>query len=149
MFDLNLVIWLNIETVDMDDLGNILYILAMLAAVIFSALKKKKQAKGMEQMPDEVPPIHHPMDEDDMVRELKELFKSPKQNQPQPKRRQVVVQPQPVNVKQAGNVTSKPKFSKPIIEEVEEVEDDFVFDKEQIDLRQAVIYSEILKRPYE
>lgn len=133
----------------MDDLGNILYILAMLAAVVFSAFKKKKQVKRAEQMPEEMPTPYHPMDEDDIVRELKELFQQPKAAAPEPVKSKVEPQPflKPENTFKPKNRVKEPK--KPIFEEAESVEEGFGFNKEQIDLRQAVIYSEILRRPYE
>lgn len=133
----------------MDDLGNILYILAMLAAVIFSAFKKKKQVKTGEPMSENTPEPYHPMDEEDIMRELKELFQKPKVVEPEPVK--LKVEPQPFlrteNTFKVKNKVKEP--TKPILEEDECAEEGFVFNKEQIDLRQAVIYSEILRRPYE
>jgi hypothetical protein len=135
----------------MDDIGNILYILVMLAALIFSAYKKQKKAKRPMQMPDDHPQQEgEPMVEEDVFEELRELFQQPK-----PKARPVV---QEVKVEkkevplhmQRKEEPKKPNLPKEEPVELISVEDESSeFDKEQIDLRQAVIYSEILKRPYE
>ncbi len=135
----------------MDDIGNILYILAMLAALVFSAYKKQKQTKKQVPMPEDEPPTYHPMDEENIVEELRELFQKPKVEKPAPvvkpaavARPAVVRQPM-VKVVQPVKPKEKEELKIEVIEDV----DDMVFDREQIDLRQAVIYSEILKRPYE
>lgn len=139
------------NTMLMDDIGNILYILAMLAALVFSAYKKQKQAKKQVPMPEDEQPAYHPMDEEDIVDELRELFQKPKVEKPTPG----VKKPSPVKpaeVKSSKKVEvrkSKPVIKEEIKLEVFDEVDDMGFDKEQIDLRQAVIYSEILKRPYE
>ncbi|MBR8536586.1 hypothetical protein KDU71_13510 [Carboxylicivirga sediminis] len=136
----------------MDDIGNILYILAMLAALVFSAFKKQKQAKKQMPAPDEQAPTYHPMDEEDIVSELKELFQKPKIETPKPA---VVKSPEKNQAtafrtfKKEVKKTAPTPPPAPVILEVEELEEVSYFDKEQIDLRQAVIYSEILKRPYE
>ncbi|MBS2211671.1 hypothetical protein KEM09_09670 [Carboxylicivirga mesophila] len=136
----------------MDDIGNILYILAMLAALVFSAFKKQKQAKKQMPAPDEQAPTYHPMDEEDIMGELKELFQKPKVEKPKPAAVKSPVKSHTTpfrtlnkDVKKAAPVPA----SAPIVLEVDESDEASFFDKEQIDLRQAVIYSEILKRPYE
>lgn len=138
----------------MDDIGNILYILAMLAALVFSAYKKQKQSKRQQQpMPEEEHrPAYDPMDEDDVLTELKELFGKPKA-EPKPVVEEAVVQkvevkPKPLVI-QDEKVSEKVKQEPIRLEVYDDEPEGFIFDKEQIDLRQAVIYSEILKRPYE
>ena len=137
----------------MDDLGNILYILVMLGALIFSAFRKQKQAKRPQPMPeDEHRPTYSPMDEDDVLSELKDLFNQPKE-QPrpvveQPPVQKAVIKP-PVQTVHKEKPKSKHSKNDVELEDLNTTGDGFEFDKEQIDLRQAVIYSEILKRPYE
>ncbi len=136
----------------MDDIGNILYILAMVAALVFSAYKKQKQAKKPMQMPDdEVRPSHDPMDEEDVLEELRELFQKPK-----PKPKPVYEEPKVAQKEMPLHMQKKqmPKkdVPKPRPAKLTPIEDEEIgseFDREPIDLRQAVIYSEILKRPYE
>ncbi|MCG8580430.1 MAG: hypothetical protein MI866_10960 [Bacteroidales bacterium] len=137
----------------MDDIGNILYILAMLAALIFSAYKKQKQAKKPMQAPDEpVQPDTEAMGEEDVFEELRELFQNPK-----PKPQPVVEQPEKIKKEVPLHMQKKeepkkndvPKHKPVELISIDEEEESSGFNKEQIDLRQAVIYSEILKRPYE
>lgn len=135
----------------MDDIGNILYILAMIAALIFSAYKKQKQAKKTVQAPDEVVrPERDVMEEDDVLEELRELFQKPKPKPvvEEPKVEKKVV-PLHMQRKQEPKKTDIAKQKPVEIISIEEEVEGSEFDKEQIDLRQAVIYSEILKRPYE
>ncbi|WP_430810646.1 MULTISPECIES: hypothetical protein [unclassified Carboxylicivirga] len=132
----------------MDDLGNILYVLAMLAALVFSALKKKKQVDKSPPVPGEERPEFDPMAEDDIMGELRELFQS-KAKEEQPVVRPAVKK-EPVRFeKDLTKQVGKPKVMVKKKEPIRLIEDDEVYEQEQIDLRQAVIYSEILKRPYE
>ncbi|WP_430814614.1 hypothetical protein [Carboxylicivirga sp. RSCT41] len=137
----------------MDDIGNILYILAMLAALIFSAYKKQKQSKRPMQAPDEpMRPETESMGEEDVFEELRELFQNPKPKpQPVVQEPKVVKKEMPLHM-QKKEVLKKTEHAKeePVkLVSIDEESEGFEFDKEQIDLRQAVIYSEILKRPYE
>ncbi|MBK3517476.1 hypothetical protein [Carboxylicivirga marina] len=138
----------------MDDIGNILYILAMLAALVFSAIKKQKQAKKPRPMPEnESRPEHDPMQEpeEDILGELRELFQKPQQEVVKEEKVKKVAKDVPLYMQAKKKETKRAMTSKKEHVKVGELEDDnegFEFDKEQIDLRQAVIYSEILKRPY-
>ncbi|WP_439181671.1 hypothetical protein [Carboxylicivirga taeanensis] len=135
----------------MDDIGNILYVLAMVAALVFSAFKKQKQAKKDVTLPSD-PPTYHPMDEEDIVDELRELYQKPKPKKQEPvvEKRKGFVSPFANDQRFAKAQEAQKAKKKPLkVEVLEEEGEDLAFDKEQIDLRQAVIYSEILKRPYE
>lgn len=135
----------------MDDIGNILYILAMLAALIFSAYKKQKQAKKPMQMPDEhTQPENETMVEEDVFDELRELFQKPKPQQAVPEPKPVKDEvPLHMQKKEAPRKSSMSKQEPVKLVAQEDEYEETEFDREQIDLRQAVIYSEILKRPYE
>lgn len=130
----------------MDNLGDILYVLAMIAAVVFSAIKKQRQAKKQAPIPSEA---NQPTEaNDDVFEELKELFqnKEPKiVKKPLEKPK-----PKPLHA-QKKSVQIKPKtVTKPVDLKADEEENiGFEFDTEQIDLRQALIHSEILNRPYQ
>lgn len=133
----------------MEDFGDILYILAMLAALVFSALRKKKKVKEQSRVPDQ--PAHSPFDpleeEDDVLADLKELFKPEKKAEPEP----VFVKEEPQKVQLPKKYKATRETIKPEAIELISLNDDyheFEFDKENLDLRQAVIYSEILNRPY-
>ncbi len=134
----------------MEDFGDILYVLAVLAALVFSAFKKQKQANKKKPVFDEDESDYDPMGEDDVLSELKELFQPKAKETPLPKEEKVVKE-EPLFIQNQKSVEIK---KEPVIkEEIKIVDlketDESGFDKEQIDLRQAVIYSEILKRPYE
>ncbi|TRX72274.1 hypothetical protein [Carboxylicivirga sp. M1479] len=137
----------------MDDLGNILYIIAMLAALVISALKKQKKARAKEVMPDTNEPMQPSVEEEDILADLKDLFQQSTEKKekvvpvqkPKPKHVPLHMQAKPQVKTKVRNVVQKPLDLKH-----DEYENDgFEFDKEQIDLREAVIYSEILNRPYE
>ncbi|TAJ14642.1 hypothetical protein DMA11_04530 [Marinilabiliaceae bacterium JC017] len=132
-------------------IGEILYIVAMLAIFVFSAYKKSQQAKKKVTPPNQTPHVPDPMDEEDIMKELKDLF------QPQqPGKATVPVEKKPVQpvVPTDTNKYAKPqakiserKISREIkVELEEEGEGNHILD-EDFDLRKAVIYSEILKRP--
>nr|WP_319400193.1 hypothetical protein [uncultured Carboxylicivirga sp.] len=138
----------------MEDFGDILYILVMLGALVFSVIRKAQQAKNNVPKPNsnaENP--YDPMDEEEpLMEELREMFSKPKAPQPQP-----VFEKPKVEVKSVTKPIVKPinrpsldrKSTKPLeVIETEEEHDGFVFDLEEIDMRKAVIYSEILNRPY-
>ena len=116
---------------------------------MFSAFKKQKQAKQRQNMPDEVVSDQQPLDEDDVISDLRELFNQRQAPKVEPAKQPItkVEKQSPKVIKESVKRThSKPQSEIKIQDEEYE---GFEFDKEQIDLRQAVIYSEILKRPYE
>jgi len=140
----------------MEDFGDILYVLAMLAAVIFSAFKKQRKTKPNMPVPQDADqPGYDPMqeeEEEDIIKDLRELFqpKAPKQEQAEVKAEQPQAVPLHMQPKTPVTKTVSQTAVDPIkASQLENEEDYFEFDKEQIDLRQAVIYSEILTRPYQ
>lgn len=141
----------------MDDLGNIFYILFAIAAVIFNVMRKGKKAS-----PSTPPPVDYDNDKDpfeDMIPKFEQLFKPEETKKPQPEfittpvteKKVPKVKPKPVisdfeeKKRQLQSVTNriqKPKTK----EESEKV----TFEDTEpgwFDAKQAVIYSEILKRP--
>ena len=138
----------------MDDLGNIIYVLAMVAAVIFSAIKKQRKIKNNGPVPPVADqPSDDTMREEDIIEDLKELFQPQRQPQKPPtavaKKKQQAL---PLYMREKEVV--KRKDANRIQQVLDEGggeghESAFEFDKEQIDLRRAVIYSEILTRPYQ
>lgn len=121
----------------------------MLGAVVFSIIKKSN-AKQRGVTGEKTSPFDPMAESDPMLDELKELFSKPK---PKPQVEPIsedVIKPklkaqQPI-VKQKVPV-SKPKKNLETLD-VEE-EEGFNFIAEEVDLRKAVIYSEILNRPYQ
>lgn len=131
----------------MEDFGDILYILVMLGALIFSAIRKSKQTARRSPMAEPESSSKDPLAEDEPgFEDLRELFR-PKQAQPQP----VKIKPKPVvqTVSKPVKKTAVAKKSKQLeLIDINE-EDAFEFEADELDLRKAVIYSEILKRPYQ
>ena len=136
----------------MDDFGDILYILAMLAALVFSAIKKSKQSKKRPAAPVETQPDpFDPMEEDEpIIQDLRDLFK-PKPVKPQPVPEVSKVKTEQAKPFQKASLSQTPKRSTKTLDiiDIDETTEDNEFLEDGIDLRQAVIYSEILKRPYQ
>ncbi len=143
----------------MDDLGNIFYILFAIVAIIFNVMRKGKKAN-----PSTPPPVDNDNNNDpfeDMIPKFEQLFKPEESPKPQPevittpvaekKAPKFKPKPQPpVNdfeekKRQLQSVTTRiPKqktTEKPIKISSEHTESSW------FDAKQAVIYSEILKRP--
>ncbi len=137
----------------MDNFGDILYILAMIAAFVYSVYKKQKKAKNNVPTPQDAnQPQYNDTKEGDILEELKELLqqKEKKHSQPPVEKKAPLVVPLHMQAKRNVKKTvtlPKQNFMEDNPIEAEEI--GIEFDKEQIDLRQAVIYSEILKRPYQ
>jgi len=136
----------------MDDFGDILYILAMLAALVFSAIKKSKQSKKRPAAPVETQPDpFDPMEEDEpIIQDLRDLFK-PKPVKPQPVPEVSKVKTEQAKPFQKASLSQTPKRSTKTLDiiDIDETTEANEFLEDGIDLRQAVIYSEILKRPYQ
>jgi len=136
----------------MDDFGDIFYILAMLAALVFSAIKKSKQSKKRPAAPVESQPDpFDPMEEEEpIIQDLRDLFK-PKQTRPQPVPAVSKVKTEQAKSFQRASIPKTPRRStKPLdLIDIEETSGSTDIFEDGIDLRQAVIYSEILKRPYQ
>ena len=137
----------------MEDFGDILYILAMLAALVFSALRKKKQVKERPNQPVETSRSpFDPFEEDDNVfDELKEIFR-PEEREVEPA--PVIKEEKPKEVLKRIEYKKEKYVPKKVSKTVElialeEDYDDFSFIEEEVDIRKAVIYSEILNRPYQ
>jgi len=137
----------------MEDFGDYFYIIAMLAAFVFSIFKKQKKAKQNVPAPHgSDQPSYDPTQEEDILEDLRELFQSKEEQRPKATVQKQAPQATPLHMRNKPSVqspVSKPK--QPIFEDnaIEDEEIGFEFEKEEIDLRQAVIYSEILRRPYQ
>ncbi len=134
----------------MDDLGNIFYILFAIVAVVFNIMRKGKQAK-----PSTPPPAESNDPFEDIIPKFEQMFSSEEKK----------IQDEQVN----DNIIKTPKKEpKPVINDFEEKKKqihatinripnkktkDILIEVEEIsepgwfDAREAVIYSEILKRP--
>ncbi len=134
----------------MDDFGDILYVLAMLAALVFSVIKKSNQAKKRPSVPmDTEPDPFEPMEEEPIIQDLRDLFK-PRQPRPQPATEPSVQKTEPVTGRQTIISRIPHRLTKPLeVIDLDETSAPTDLFEEGIDLRQAVIYSEILKRPYQ
>ncbi|MBI9063374.1 MAG: hypothetical protein JEZ14_15435 [Marinilabiliaceae bacterium] len=136
----------------MDDFGDILYVLAMLAALVFSAIRKSKQSKKRPAAPmeNQADPFDPMEEEEPIIQDLRDLFK-PKPVRPQPVSDVSEIKTGQAKSFQKAYIHKTPRRStKPLDAiEPEEAYDSNDFFEDGIDLRQAVIYSEILKRPYQ
>ena len=136
----------------MDDFGDILYVLAMLAALVFSAIRKSKQSKKRSAAPVETQPdAFDPMEEEEpIIQDLRDLFK-PRQPKPQPVPDASEFKTEQVKSYQQTSIPKTQRRStKPLeVDDLDETSGTADLFEEGIDLRQAVIYSEILKRPYQ
>ena len=134
----------------MEDFGDIFYVLAMLAALVFSAFKKQRKGKRNVATPQETDKRYDPMQEEDILEDLKDLFQPKEQKQTKPALKKEEPKTPPLQT-QTTNASTILKSRKRQIDHkpVEDNEIGFEFNKEEIDLRQAVIYAEILNRPYQ
>ncbi len=138
----------------MDDLGNIFYILFAIVAVVFNIMRKGNKAK-----PSTPPPVEKNDPFEDMIPKFEQLFKPEEseatqpevdQNQTTIKKQQPIVKPEPVlndfeiRKQQLQSrekwIPKKEKVNEPI-----EVRSDSA--PHWFNAKQAIIYSEILKRP--
>jgi hypothetical protein len=138
----------------MEGIGDILYLLAMLAFFVFSAVMKSRKKK---QAPSAYPTDEYtekPNQEDDVLQELRDLFQ-PKSPTPAPSVREIPVQPVRQEAKTTIPSPSLKRTLKTIIPtekrnvtiQIEEKEDGSYWDQEEFDLQKAIVFSEILKRP--
>jgi len=132
----------------MDDLGNILYILVAIAAVIFNISRKGKKAKPS------TPPVETKDPFEDLIPKFEQLFKPEVKNQENPvsvsPKKDIKQEPKPVlndfkeKLKQVHSKTNRIpniKTKEILIEVIEDSEPGW------FNAREAIIYSEILKRP--
>ncbi len=133
----------------MDDLGNILYILFAIAAVVFNIMRKGKQDKTSTP-----PPVDTKDPFEDIIPKFEQMFKPEEKAQYEPVKinieKKPKKEPKPVlndfeeKKKQIqARVNRIPnKKTKETLIEVEEISEPGWFNA-----REAIIYSEILKRP--
>lgn len=132
----------------MDNIGDIIYVVVLIIAFIFSAFRKAQKNKRNTQLPNEqIPTGEHPMDEEEpYIDDLRELFKP---RAPKPVQEPVKEKPKPQPLFQQAQREKEPSKPVKLIELETEEEQEQEFNQDQIDLRKAVIYSEILNRPYQ
>ena len=152
-----------------DSLGDILYILVMIGALIFSVIKKSRSAahKG-EVVPEyeteaypqeELPPFSEWLDDEIIQKRPQEFQKEPEIQPMQAEKLQhqklQYKRPDYQSIKKSDSlkrperitrITRKPVL-KLLAEEENSYKDNSVWDDENFDLKRAIIYSEIIKRP--
>lgn len=153
----------------MDSLGDILYILVMIGALIFSVIRKSRNAarKGevmpeyeVEEYPQEAfPPFSEWLD-DEAIKKPQRDYQNEAEIQPmQAERLQhqklQYKKPDYQSIKKSDSlkrperitrITRKP-VHKSLAEEANSYGDSSVWNGESFDLKRAIIYSEIIKRP--
>jgi hypothetical protein len=123
----------------MDNLDSYIYIILSILFVAFSALrKKKKQVDGNEHIrPDKIESIFDLLNQENMVQQ-NQFSRKPKIKDEEIQITQKIVTPEKTVLKQSN-------MRKPVIEK------NLLFEKEEetdldFDLKEAVIYAEILNR---
>ena len=134
----------------MEDLGDLLYILFAIVGVVFSILKKNNKKARKVTPPIDAGDEFSDSDEDEIPGFGNIFGEQPKAEPPKPVTAQETVEkktPDPSmeeKKRQLENI-SRIKKTKPMVVEEEEVDEEKL--EQDFNLRQAVIYSEILKRP--
>jgi len=144
----------------MDDLGTILYLVFAVLAAVFSMIKKNNQRKKTNSPTPSAEPDSGSV-LDDLLPEFKKLFDEPRTEptpvenfepdpelfkKPEPKPREITIEEKKRQLDRISTLDTKAKAAnktkqqKPI-----EVEDET--EENWFNARQAIIYSEILKRP--
>jgi hypothetical protein len=152
-----------------DSLGDILYILVMIGALIFSVIKKSRNAgRNGEVVPehevedysdDTLPPFREWFDDEAIKKPPREYQNEPEIEPMQAEKLQhqklQYKKPDYQSIKKSDSlrrperitrITRKP-VHKSLAEETDSYDKDSVWDAENFDLKQAIIYSEIIKRP--
>lgn len=141
------------------DFGDYAYIIFLILGAIFSAFNKKKKKNRKEAKPTSDPTSRPSKPNvsvsfEDLINKLNDQMESPAPVTPpspviervkkreEPRRAQM----EKVEVEKKSAKTTKPSPSQTVLEVKSEHAED---EDSHFDLRQAVIYSEILKRPYE
>ncbi|MHA7131392.1 hypothetical protein [Algoriphagus namhaensis] len=106
------------------DLGNIIYILAVIAYFIYSATQSNKKKKQAEQNADSLPPEETPdrgVTFEDLLREIREAQSPKKQPEPKPEK------PQPVAQQRVEQVRPTPKPQPVRTKRYEEADDEIQY----------------------
>lgn len=153
----------------MDSLGDILYILVMIGALIFSVIKKSRGAdRNGEVVPEHeageypreaFPPLSEWFDDEAMKKPPLEYQNEPEIEPMQAEKLQhqklQYQKPDYQSIKKSDSlnrpqritrITRKPVHNS-LAEETNSYNDSSVWDGESFDLKRAIIYSEIIKRP--
>lgn len=153
----------------MDSLGDILYILVMVGALIFSVIKKSRDAARnrelvpeheTEEYPQEAfPPFSEWLDDEAMKKPPREYQNEtdvqPMQAEKLQHQKLQYKKPDYQSIKKSDSlkrperitrITRKP-VHKSLAEEANSYDDSSVWNGENFDLKRAIIYSEIIKRP--
>jgi hypothetical protein len=153
----------------MDSIGDILYILVMVGALIFSVIKKSRDAaRNREVMPESeaedypqeaFPPFSEWLDDEVITKPTREFQYEPEIEPMQAERLQhqklQYKKPDYQSIRKSDSlkrperitrITRKP-VHKSLADEADSYNDSSVWDGESFDLKRAIIYSEIIKRP--
>lgn len=127
----------------MDNIGDIIYVLLVIGAVIGSLIKKSREHRP-------VPPVVSDDEEEkaDFPESLQELFKPPVPPAPKPPTVRKVADNKVVNAttaKKRSGLTSRNTSRQDV--ELESIETEPIIELEDADWRKAILYSEIINRP--
>ncbi len=138
-----------------EGLGDILYFLAMIAFFVISAISKSKKAKKKVVPPPK--PFDHPAMPkkgagnsgfpwlDEIFEEESEDIVTETVQEPEPVNEEVIIEVE--NDQKAKNIIKKQKQPFDHYDVKDSDQEGSYWDEEEFDLRKAVIFSEILKRP--
>jgi hypothetical protein len=132
----------------MDDFGTIIYIIFTILAIVFSILKKSNQAKPTEERTDEHDPFEEP------IPSFEKIFGMEKKEEPKPVQK---IETSKQNQETVQSFKEKKKLVDTSIQQRNNLADHKKRKEKEADLqkekgswfnaREAIIYSEILKRP--
>jgi hypothetical protein len=129
----------------MDDLGTIIYIIFMILAIVFSILKKSNHTKPPEESVDE----HDPFEE--TIPSFEKIFGMEKREEPKPVQKNVTPKPEQETIQSFKEKKKQMASIQRIDKQAElkkEKDADMHEEKDSwFNARDAIIYSEILKRP--
>ena len=140
-----------------EGLGDILYFLAMIAFFVISSIAKSKKAKKQAVPPSE--PTGYPEDTETSGEDssgfpwLDDIFQDEEEEPPvaetmpetMPGYENMAVEPKPAYTEETANTKKREAF---VYSEIDDSDGTGSFwDEEEFDLRKAIVFSEILKRP--
>ncbi|MDG5799551.1 hypothetical protein QA597_04150 [Marinilabiliaceae bacterium ANBcel2] len=144
----------------MDSLGDILYLLIMVAVLVISVIKKPKSDEDVvvpESENDEFPPFDDWLDQpkeknkkkdsDSSERMEPEKMKPEKLEYKRPEYKNITKQKSFKQRDRNPSIMRHPSRKKSLVTEDDITAKSDLWDSEEIDLKKAVIYSEIIKRP--